>query len=447
MTIQATASDTAGNVTNISFNANSQAIGSDTAAPYQVAWSNMSAGTYTVTATAQDDQGVTVTSAPITVRISKAVKSVRGVRTKTTTISSSMSVTQQSLALDSGQTSALTTLVSDLDQTYSDFLDERAMFPAAAVIEKYLFAASYLARASAALSAQQTPSSAVSDRLRKIDSYLSFCEDLMVDGVISSNTVSSANQVNALVNLSLYQPDISPAGSVGFNVMTNGTARITSAASNPFSTQTATASGGGSFELADVGVTFGGEATKVLSVSPTELTVVVPADLSGGIAEVIVSSREGFILHGAANVAGVNPRLFGSTDDTSGHGVVLDTFSQRSGPFSATPAVWIGLDARTRLSIIATGLSSGLSNSDLSNDVWLSNGQLLENLSENVSVLAAADGRWFWLTVEYAGAQGQLPGIDQINVVLPSELAGAGTIQLTVVASGHVSNTVTFSMN
>ena len=97
---------------------------------------------------------------------------------------------------------------------------------------------------------------------------------------------------------------------------------------------------------------------------------------------------------------------------------------------------------------MATGLSSGLTNWDVSNDVWLSNGKLLENLSESVSVLAtAADGRTFWLTVEYAGAQGQLPGIDQINVVLPPELASAGTVQLTVVAGGHVSNTMTFSMN
>jgi uncharacterized protein (TIGR03437 family) len=270
----------------------------------------------------------------------------------------------------------------------------------------------------------------------------------MVDDVLSASTVSNANSVHALVNLSLSQPDISPVGTGGVIVTPNGTARITSVASNPFSTQTATASGGGVFELADVSVTLGGEATKVLSVSPTELIVVVPADLSGGIAEIIVSSREGFTLHGAANVAGLNPRLFGPTDNTTGCGVVLDTFSQRSGPFSATPTIWVGLDARTRLSIIATGLSSGLTNWDVSNDVRLSNGQVLENLSESISVLAtAADGRAFWLTVEYAGAQGQLPGIDQINVVLPSELAGAGTIQLTVVAGGHVSNTMTFSMN
>src|SRR5204863_7840120 len=136
-----------------------------------------------------------------------------------------------------------------------------------------------------------------------------------------------------------------------------------------------------------------------------------------------------------ANVSGLNPSLFAPTGDTGGSGIVFDTFSQRLGPFSVTPSIWFGLDARTRLSILATGLTSGLSSSDVSNDTWLSNGQLLENLTENVSVVATVpDGRVFWLKVEYAGAQGQLTGLDQINVVLPPELAGAGTAQLTVVA-------------
>jgi uncharacterized protein (TIGR03437 family) len=408
----------------------------------------MAAGTYSVTATAKDNAGRIVTSEPITIKISKTVKRVRAVKGSTQTLSTATSSTQPTLVQDSGQASALRTLVADLDSTYRDFLDERAMFAAAPVIEKYLFAASFLARTSASLSAQQTPASAVSDRLKKIGSYLSFCEDLMVDGVISSGSVSSASKVNAQVNLSIYQPETSPVGSLGFNVMPNGTARITSVSSHPFSTQTMTVNGGGAFEVAGVGVTFGGEATIVLSVSPTELTVVVPADLTGGIADVVVSSREGFILHGAANVSGLNPSLFAPTGDTGGSGIVFDTFSQRLGPFSVTPSIWIGLDARTRLSILATGLTSGLSNSDVSNDTWLSNGQLLENLSENVSVVATVpDGRVFWLKVEYAGAQGQLTGLDQINVVLPPELAGAGTAQLTVVAGGHVSNPVTISLN
>lgn len=444
----ASASVSGGSITNVTFKANSQVIGSSTTSPYSILWSNIAAGTYTVTATALDNTGHSATSAPITVKVSKSVKGVRGGKNSTQTINNAISATLPSLAEDAGQTSALQTLVASLDQTYSDFVDERAMFPSAKLIDKYLFAASFLARSGAGLSEEQTPSAGVIDRLKKINSYLSFCEDLMVDGVISSSTVTTASRVNAQVNLSMYQPETSPVGTLGFNVMPNGTARISSLVSNPFSTQSATASGGGLFEVADVSVTVGGEAARILTVSPTELTVVVPSALNAGLAEIVVTSREGFILHGGANVAGLHPTILAPTGDSSGRGVAVDPVSMRSGSFSVTPSFWIGLDARTRLAILATGISSGLPNTDVSNDIWLSNGQVIENLAEGVSVEArTADGRVFSLPVEYAGAQGQLRGVDQVNIVLVPELSGQGTIQITIIAGGVRSNTMTISVN
>jgi uncharacterized protein (TIGR03437 family) len=96
-------------------------------------------------------------------------------------------------------------------------------------------------------------------------------------------------------------------GFSGVNLLTSQIARISTSALNPFSTQTVTASSGGAFELADVSVTIGGEAVKILSVSPTELMTVVPATLGGGLTEIVVSSREGFILHGTASVNGLKP--------------------------------------------------------------------------------------------------------------------------------------------
>jgi hypothetical protein len=43
--------------------------------------------------------------------------------------------------------------------------------------------------------------------MKKIYSYLSFCEDLMVNGVISSSTITDASRVNAQRNLSIGLPD------------------------------------------------------------------------------------------------------------------------------------------------------------------------------------------------------------------------------------------------
>jgi len=185
----------------------------------------------------------------------------------------------------------------------------------------------------------------------------------------------------------------------------------------------------------------------VLTVSPNELTVLVPVNIPGGLADIIVSSREGFLSHGVANVAGLNPTIFAAKDDSSGRGVVVDSFNGWFGAFSTT-SPWVFLDQRTRLSVLATGLTSGLTNTDTSNDVWLPNGKVLENLAEAVTVEArTADGRVFNLKVEYAGAQGQLRGVDQVNVVLVPELAGAGNVQLTLVAGGTRSNTLSIKLN
>jgi uncharacterized protein (TIGR03437 family) len=97
--------------------------------------------------------------------------------------------------------------------------------------------------------------------------------------------------------------------------------------------------------------------------------------------------------------------------------------------------------------IVATGVMSGLVNTNVNNDVW-SNGKLVENLAESVTVEARlSDGRVFNLPVEFAGRQGEERGIEQVNFVLIPELAGAGDVQLTVTAAGRRSNTMTVTIN
>jgi regulation of enolase protein 1 (concanavalin A-like superfamily) len=67
ITTSATASDADGSVTGVDFYAGSTLAGSDTASPFSVTWSNVVAGTYSLSAVATDDRGATTTSAPIAV--------------------------------------------------------------------------------------------------------------------------------------------------------------------------------------------------------------------------------------------------------------------------------------------------------------------------------------------------------------------------------------------
>jgi uncharacterized protein (TIGR03437 family) len=253
-------------------------------------------------------------------------------------------------------------------------------------------------------------------------------------------------KVNASADLSIGQPQTTQFGSSETNVLPNVMARITAVSANPFSTQTASVNGT-AYELGNVSVTFGGVEAPIISVSPTDVVFVVPDGIPSGVTDVVVSSREGFIQYGLANVSGSNPTILGVRGDTSPRAAALDLFGL-SGRFNTTSLVsWLGADSRTRLMIVATGVMSGLVNTNVNNDVW-SNGKLVENFAESVTVEARlSDGRVFNLPVEFAGRQGEQQGIEQVNFVLIPELAGAGDVQLTVTAAGRRSNTMTVTIN
>ena len=400
----------------------------------------MAVGTHYLTATARDSRGLTATSAPVTVKISKALKSVRNNRKSATDLVSSAVISGDALL----SAASLDSFVSDLEQTYNDFAAERAMFNSAAQIDRYLFAALYLARSSAALAQQPSVAAGVKDRLNKVDGYLSFCEDLMAQESIGVATVNRAGQVNARVDVSISQPVASPAAGSGFMLFPNNVGKILTPASAPFSTQTGFASTGSSiYELANVTLSVNGRAATLTMVSPMQINFTVPAGTLSGLADIVITSREGYVSHTTAAIVGLNPRILGWANDASGSGAALDAVGFQSGPFSTIGTGLFNFDLRTRLSLWTSGISTGIGNTNTGNDILLGSGQVLPNLAEAVAVEArTSDGRVFMLPVEYAGPQGTLPGLDQVNVLLVPELNGAGTVQLTIVAGSVRSNTM-----
>jgi len=442
VTVTASATDTTGTVTGVQFYAGSQLIGTSNVAPFNVVWSNIAAGSYSLTATAVDNHSITVTSTPITVKISKSLKGVRNNRQNTTNL---VNATFPGDAQAS--TASLASLLTDLEQTYNDFNTERSMFDSASPINKYLLAAVLLARSSAALGSQNL-TSGVTDRLDKLDAYLGFCEDLMVSDSISQQSLTEANQFNARSNLLIAQPITNPLSRAGFKIYPNEGAEIDTTPASPFSTQSGfVANGATSYELAGVSVTIGGQPAPLLLVSPTQIAFIVPSGLPAGMEDVVVTSREGYILNGIAAVAGLNPVILGRLGDSGGAAAALDAVGYQSGAFSTVGSGFFGPDTRTRVSIWASGISTGVTNTDTSNDIIIGFGQIRENLAEWVTVEArTSDGSLYFLPVEFAGAQGTLVGLDQVNVVLVPELRGAGAVQLTIIAAGVRSNTMTITV-
>ena len=73
ISIVATASETNGTVVNVNFYNGATLLGSDSTSLYNYVWTNVPAGTYTLTAVAQDANGVSTTSSPITVTVTASV--------------------------------------------------------------------------------------------------------------------------------------------------------------------------------------------------------------------------------------------------------------------------------------------------------------------------------------------------------------------------------------
>jgi len=300
----------------------------------------------------------------------------------------------------------------------------------------------FLAKSSASLSELSTPTSGVVDRTNKIDSYLAFCEDLMVDGVISQQTLKTANKISARTDVSINQPDVLPLGTNGVNLMQGGIGSITSPSTAPLTNAVDVAADGTTVELSGVAVTIGGKAVPMISVSPTAITFYVPADSPGGLADVVITTRDGYITHTTANFNGLNPTILGWQGESTLSGAILNAAEWRRDGLSAFTSWALGSDLQTRLSILTTGLSSGLTNNNPGDDVWLSNGKLIENYAEDVQVeIRTSDNRTFTLPVEFAGGNGTLRGLDQVIVRLTPELAGAGDVQITIIAGGQRSNT------
>ena len=72
ITVSATAADADGSVTRVDFYQGTSLIGGASAAPFSISWTNVAAGTYSLTALATDNAGAATTSSPVTVRVNAA---------------------------------------------------------------------------------------------------------------------------------------------------------------------------------------------------------------------------------------------------------------------------------------------------------------------------------------------------------------------------------------
>jgi len=166
-------------------------------------------------------------------------------------------------------------------------------------------------------------------------------------------------------------------------------------------------------------------------VSEQQINYLLPAGTSEGVASIEVLRLGVVVARGSVSVTKVWPGMFSSLANGSGQGVgnVLRFKTGASTPLyeSVLTPIDLGIQGdRVYLELYGTGLrnKTGPTQNPTSVTAWLGGTQL---------------------PVLYAGSQGGFFGLDQVNVELPSSLAGRNaSLHLVLYVDGRVTNTITF---
>ncbi|HYE73595.1 MAG TPA: DUF4394 domain-containing protein, partial [Blastocatellia bacterium] len=185
--------------------------------------------------------------------------------------------------------------------------------------------------------------------------------------------------------------------------------------------------------LNGISVTVNGVAAKLSYVSNGQINFLVPCDAATGSATVIVTNADGSARVGTITVTRATPGIFAVR--TSGSPVVAGFFTRDGVNYSPTfnpdGTASVVDPGTTAMPTYITLFGTGIRNTPAANPSD-TNG-VAEAVTVTVQGIPA--------TVAYAGAQGTFEGLDQINFILPPELAGTGTVLVRVFADGQISNT------
>jgi len=180
-----------------------------------------------------------------------------------------------------------------------------------------------------------------------------------------------------------------------------------------FRTEAATFTGSDPpFAVAGTVVNVNGEPARIFYASPEEVVFVVPGGVSNGPAQIVATNSDGFSSKAEARISTGAPGVFTVGGDGRGEAIVLDSDTLTTRPFDPS-------NGRLRLAIFATGTVH----------------------AKSVSVTIKGKPT----TLERVTPT-RLAGLDEIHVLVPAELSGAGMSTLVVTADGVQSNSVSVSI-
>ncbi len=233
--------------------------------------------------------------------------------------------------------------------------------------------------------------------------------------VLSALLLTSLASAQQLVVLSApsYTATVAPDSvAVAFGVdLANETAAGAVAASGRLPT-----------ELAGVVLRVNGYPAQLAYVSTWQINFVVPRPVTAGLADVEVLLDAVTVATGSVEVAEVAPGVFSLDSSGTGPGAILNAATYAGSPFGTQTWQLPGCDKRTRLTVYASGL----------------------RFAGPGTIEATLDG--IPASIEFAGASELFPGVDELHIVVPAEVANLDNPELTVTAGGIASNAVTVAL-
>jgi uncharacterized protein (TIGR03437 family) len=203
-------------------------------------------------------------------------------------------------------------------------------------------------------------------------------------------------------------------------------------------------------ELGGVRVEVNGIAAPLFFVSPTQINYMIPSGTTAGTRSVIVRNAAGEVARGQIEVSPISPAFFTATQNGSGvpSGYVTRVAAGTSqftneqiASFAGGTVTPITIERRgdqVFLILFGTGIRYA-PNTNTANDIALAGGGTLLNVAESLEVTIG--GRT--ARVDFAGAQSQYYGLDQVNVLIPADAVASPTAPVIIKVRDANGNLVT----
>lgn len=171
---------------------------------------------------------------------------------------------------------------------------------------------------------------------------------------------------------------------------------------------------------------------------PTQINYQMPPGTTTGTATITVTNANGVSAQGSATIARVAPGIF--TANASGQGVAAAQALRvkADGAQSYEPVAQFD---STQNRFVARALDLGPTGEQLFLILFGTGWRARASLTAVSVKVGGLDAQ-----VTFAGAQGNLVGLDQLNVLLPRALVGRGEVDVVVTVEGTITNTVRVSI-